>query len=247
MIVENRIKIQIKGVRDGLLVTLGEGDWPEIETALLQHIDERASFFQGARVALEVGNHILHAAELGTLRDKLSDKGVALWAVLSNSPTTEQTAQILGMATQLSAPRPERRIKTLDTELTGDEAMLIQRTLRSGFKVSFAGHVVVIGDVNPGAEIIAGGSVIVWGKVKGMVHAGAEGDQTATVCALELSPTQLRISEFIAVTPRRKGKLQPEMAKIVDGQVIAEAWDYKKREENDSDNSNHNIRKGWRR
>ncbi len=86
----------------------------------------------------------------------------------------------------------------------------------------------MIGDVNPGAEIIARGDVVVWGRLRGMVHAGAEGDESAVVCALDLSPTQLRIAGQIAVTPKRRGKPQPEMARISNGQVVAEPWDPKR-------------------
>ncbi len=229
IVLENRIKVQIKGIRDGLLITLGDGDWPELQEALMKHIDERVNFFKGARIALDVGNQILHAVEMGSLRDQLSDHNVNLWAVLSNSPTTVQSAQNMGLATRLSTPRAERKVKSLETALSGDEAVLVQRTLRSGFKISFQGHVVVIGDVNPGAEIIAGGNIVVWGKLRGMVHAGAEGNEKAIVCALDLAPTQLRISEYISTAPKRKGKSQPEIASIKEGQVIAEPWNHGER------------------
>lgn len=220
--------IQIKGIREGLLVTLGEGDWPELQEALFKQIQDQTSFFQGARLAIDVGNQILHAAEMGGLRDRLSERGISLWAVIGNSPTTSQTAQMLGLATRLNAPRPERMIRSLDTNLSsGESAILVQRTLRSGFKLTHSGHVVVIGDVNPGAEIIAGGSVVVWGRLSGVVHAGSEGNAKAVVCALDLNPTQLRIADKIAIPPQRKGKTQPEMARIQEGQVVAEFWNVK--------------------
>ena len=85
-----------------------------------------------------------------------------------------------------------------------------------------SGPVVVIGDVNPGAEIVSAGDVVVWGRLRGMVHAGANGDENAVVCALDLSPTQLRIAGKIALTPKRRGKPQPEIARLQDGQVVAE-------------------------
>jgi len=229
MILDSQINVQIKGIRDGLLITLGDGSWPELQAALLKHIDERSNFFKGARVALDVGNQILHAVEMGGLRDQLSDRGVNLWAVLSNSPTTVQSAQNMGLATRLSAPKPDRKVRSMETALSGDEAVLVQRTLRSGFKISYQGHVVVIGDVNPGAEIIAGGNVVVWGKLRGMVHAGAEGNENAIVCALDLAPTQLRISDYISTAPKRKGKSQPEIASVKEGQVVAEVWSHGER------------------
>jgi septum site-determining protein MinC len=220
--------MQIKGIKDGLLITLGEGPWSELEAALLAHVEEKAAFFQGARVALDVGNHILRAAELGALRDRLSSKGISLWAVMGNSPVTEQTAQVLGLATRISTPRPERSIRSLDTNLEGEGAILVQRTLRSGFKVSTRGHVIVLGDVNPGAEVIAGGSVVVWGRLRGVVHAGADGDEKAVVCALDMAPTQLRIAGFVTAPPVRKGKPEPETAHVKDGVVLIEPWNAKK-------------------
>lgn len=224
-------KVTIKGIREGLLITLGEGSWPDVQQTLLDHIDEQGEFYRGARLALDVGNHILKATDLAQLRNLISERQLSLWAVLSNSPTTEQTAQTLGLATRLSKPRPELTAAKLETTVTdGEAAMLVRRTLRSGYRLQYEGHVIVIGDVNPGAEIIARGDVIVWGRLRGMVHAGSQGNTQALVCALELSPTQLRIAGQIAANPpllRRKG--QPEMAQIVNGHVITEPWNPKKK------------------
>jgi len=137
---------------------------------------------------------------------------------------------MMGIGTRISTPRPERAIRTLDTNLTsGESAILVQRTLRSGFKISYQGHVIVMGDVNPGAEIIAGGNVMVWGRLRGVVHAGAEGNEKAVVCALDMEPTQLRIGSLIAVTPKKTGKHQPEIASVQNGQVVAESWNTRER------------------
>lgn len=221
--------IQIKGIREGLLVSVGDGNWENLQSILMEKIDEKEKFFQGARLALEIGPRTLHAAELGTLRDRLANKNIVLWAVLSSSPITEMTSQDLGLATRISVPKPERVIKTTDSSVAGDEAIFVKKTIRSGFKVVSNGHIIVFGDVNPGAEIIAGGSVIIWGKCQGVVHAGSDGNEDATVCALDLNPTQLRIASVIAITPKRKGKPQPEVAKIISGQVVAETWNPKAR------------------
>lgn len=224
MVAEKRQLVNIKGIKDGLLITLGEGEWKELEQALLQTIEERAGFLKGARVALDVGPHVMHVRELSSLRFVLSDKEITLWAVLSSSAATEQTAQVLGLATRISTPKPDRTIRSLDTNLPGESATFIQRTIRSGFKISNPGHVVVIGDVNPGAEIYAGGSVVVWGRLKGMVHAGMEGDEKAVICALELEPTTLRIAGYTFAFTKKKGKAEPEIVYVQDGRVVADAW-----------------------
>ena len=221
---EQNAKVKIKGIREGLLITVRDDDWPDAKAALEEQIKEQSEFLKGGRLILDVGNHNIRAAELGQLRDMLTDDGLALWAVLSNSEITQQNAQMLGLATRINKPLPERTTHTIETALTGEEAVLVRRTLRSGFSIKNFGHVVVIGDVNPGCEIVAGGDIVVWGHLRGMVHAGAEGNQDAVVCAMDLAPTQLRIADHIATTPKRRGKSQPEMARIIDGQVVAVPW-----------------------
>jgi septum site-determining protein MinC len=187
-------------------------------------IEERAAFLQGAKVALDVGNHILRAVDVGALRDHFSEKGIGLWAILSNSPVTEKNAQAMGLATRIHTPRPERSIRPLDTNLPGESAILVQRTVRSGFKISNNGHVIIVGDVNPGGEIYAGGSVVVWGRLKGTAHAGMNGDEKAVVCALEMEPMQLRIAGYTLNLPQRHSKSEPEMIYIQDGRVVTEPW-----------------------
>jgi len=222
--------MQIKGIREGLLISLGEGPWEDLQQTLLDHLDQQGDFLRGARLALDVGNQELKAVDLGKLRQEISEREISLWALLSNSPITEQTAQTFGLATRLTTQKSE--VSTVLNDMVsndGDEAVLIRRTLRSGFSLQFPGHVVVIGDVNPGAEIIAGGNIVIWGRLKGTVHAGAEGDPHAVVCALDLSPTQLRIADKIALTPKRRGKPSPEIASVLNDQVVAEQW-YPKRD-----------------
>jgi septum site-determining protein MinC len=85
--------------------------------------------------------------------------------------------------------------------------------------------VVVFGDVNPGAEIIAEGNVIIWGRLRGMVHAGAKGNRNAVICALDLSPTQLRIAEEVSAVLKPREDPAPEIARInKDGKLQAEFW-----------------------
>lgn len=217
-------KVEIKGIREGLLVSLGEGEWKEVELALIEEIDKQADFLHGAKLILDVDQHVISASEMGKLRDKFLERGLSLWAVLSQSASTEQTAQTLGFATRIHHAEPEEFQEAASTDLAGQEAVFVKRTLRSGFNLTHPGDVTVLGDVNPGAQIIAGGDVVVWGRLRGMVHAGAEGDEEAVVCAMDLSPTQLRIAGHIAIPPQERGEAQPEKAFVRDGQVVAEAW-----------------------
>lgn len=108
----------------------------------------------------------------------------------------------------------------------GDETLLIERTVRSGQSISYPGHVVVMGDVNPGAEIVAGGHILVFGSLRGVAHAGALGDSKAIVAALRLCPTQLRIAGYITRSPdgEEVKPHQPEVASISEGAIVIERY-----------------------
>lgn len=95
-------------------------------------------------------------------------------------------------------------------------------TLRGGQALHHAGNIVVIGDVNPGAELIATGDIAVFGALRGVAHAGAQGDAEARVHAIELAPTQLRISTFIAADAgdRKQTPIQPETARVQNDRIV---------------------------
>lgn len=107
----------------------------------------------------------------------------------------------------------------------GQPAVLyLRQTLRSGQAVSHKGHLVIVGDVNPGAEVIAEGDITVWGALRGMAHAGTNGNTQAEIRALRLQPIQIRIAHAIARAPDRprssgSGHKGPETARIVNGQI----------------------------
>jgi len=111
-------------------------------------------------------------------------------------------------------------------EMVDDNTVLIQRTLRSGQKIHYDGNVVIIGDVNPGAEVVATGNIIVMGAVRGVVHAGAGGNEKAMVLAFRLEPTQLRIAGHITRPPDGQDLKpeQPEIARIKNGVVTIEIY-----------------------
>lgn len=215
--------IQIKGIREGLMVSFGDDDWDTLTSALINQIKERPTFYQSARIVLDAGSHVLGENELVALRDTLSEHGITLWAVLSISSTTEQTAQNMGLATRISKPKSMAVVEPAD-RISEEKALWIQHTLRSGTRIEFLGNVIVYGDVNPGAEIMAGGSVLVWGRLRGLVHAGVNGNEDAVVGALEFSPMQLRIAGKIAVSPKKNSKGRLEIARLKDGNLIAEPW-----------------------
>jgi septum site-determining protein MinC len=108
-----------------------------------------------------------------------------------------------------------------------DPTLLVRRTLRSGQRVRYFGNVVVLGDVNPGAEITAGGDIIVMGWLRGLAHAGAGGNDRAMVSAFRLNPTQLRIGQYIGRAPDQGEAVLPnipEFAEVRDGHLVIDRW-----------------------
>ncbi len=217
-------KIHVKGIQDSLLISLPDGEWDDLMSSMLTQIDQQMDFYKGARVAIDVGSQILKARELGTLRDKISDRGLNLWAIISQSPTTETTAQTLGLATRISKPEPPKTSPRVREGSHEEDALFIRRTLRSGNSIQSESHVTLLGDLNPGAEIVSYGNIIVWGKLRGTVHAGANGNQSAVICALDISATQLRIADLISVSTGNQAKPVPEIAYIEDDSIVIKPW-----------------------
>lgn len=111
--------------------------------------------------------------------------------------------------------------------LTNKPTLLYEKSLRSGQNINFDGNVVILGDVNPGAEIVAGGHILVMGALRGVVHAGAAGDEDATVTALIFAPTQVRIASHITRPPDGGEDLSgkpPEIARIRRDNVVIEDY-----------------------
>ncbi len=88
-------------------------------------------------------------------------------------------------------------IKTYRKKINVSETKYHKGALRSGQKIEFGGSVVVIGDANDGSEIIAGDNIVVVGTLRGLAHAGAEGNKDATIAASSIETLQLRIANVI--------------------------------------------------
>jgi len=113
----------------------------------------------------------------------------------------------------------------------GAQTVIVPHSLRAGFRGEYKGSVVILGDVNPGAEVIAGGDVIVMGALRGMVHAGSGGQQDAIVWARPIASPQIRLGDAMARAPednalqsmRRIEEGHAEIARLHDGAIIIEA------------------------
>ncbi|MCP4360394.1 MAG: septum site-determining protein MinC [Chloroflexi bacterium] len=234
--IEQAQQLQVKGIREGLLVTTTtEGSFEVMYAQLQDELERKGSFFQGSRVALQVGSRPLTKAQILQLHRLFVEHELELWAILSDDAQTRTITRDLDLAIRLAGsntdldgnmliPQPQAAANGEENS-NGRDVLLLKETLRSGRSLYHKGDIVIIGDVNPGAEIMAGGDVIVWGRLRGLVHAGALGDDAAVIRALDLQPTQLRIADQIAISPHELGRTPtPEQAAIKNGQIIAERW-----------------------
>ena len=99
------------------------------------------------------------------------------------------------------------------------QTLFLTTTVRNGQRVESDGNIVVVGDVNPGAELIARENIVVFGKLLGLAHAGAEGDETAFVVANKLKAKQVRIANKIIVLDDVRRAAKAEMASISNGKI----------------------------
>ncbi len=213
--------ITLKSNGDGLVITLSDGPWSKVLAELAAELERPrvVELFRGQRVRIETGERALTPLQVEELAWVLELHDMKFeWG------TNAMQAHLPGMEhppLQLGA--------TIQNVAVWDDAALCPRTLRSGQVIRYAGHVVVIGDVNPGAEIVAAGDVVIWGKLRGVVHAGASGNDSAVVYALGLSSSQVRIGNFIARAPDEISTTRhgPEVARVRDGRIVIEAWNLK--------------------
>lgn len=122
------------------------------------------------------------------------------------------------------------KIHLISKNFFNAKSIFVSHTLRSGQRVECEGDVVVLGDVNDGAEVIAGGSIAVMGSLRGLVHAGATGRSDVVVAANALKPKQLRISGKIAIFPDDKHPEVPEIAEYKQGSIVIRPLKPQKRE-----------------
>ncbi len=146
--------------------------------------------------------------EIKRLKSILENSGLRLICLNSDLPETLVSASALGIQTHLNITNTinssmQNTPKTIN-ERNSQKIFFQKGTLRSGETLEVQGDVLLLGDVNPGAHISASGHVMVWGRLRGVAHAGKEGNKQATITALQLRPLQLRISEVIARGPEEK-------------------------------------------
>lgn len=211
--------ITVKGTRNGLVFYFNTkvGSFKEIHDTLMSKFQEANGFFNHAKFIINEEND-LDEDQIRIIEEILLNHGMTQGQIDKKaSPKKFPAPSISGYA---------------ETEVFNavNDAVLISRSLRSGQKIYVNGHAVIRGDVNPGAQVIATGSIIVMGTFRGIAHAGVQGDDKAFVMACKLRPTQIAIADKLTRAPEMKEeKVYPEIAFIADNQIIVEPYQTSKR------------------
>ncbi len=224
--------VVLKLYKDGMIVYLNEElPFADIKEAVADKFRKSESFFQGIEPHVGFRGIALTDAQYAEIIDELSrilGCKVTLWE--KPDALKETTAEkVVRQSASLSAEKILSRGFKID--INDEKTKFYCKTVRSGQQLESDGHIVIIGDVNPGAELTAAGNIAVMGTVKGTVHAGAKGNREAIVVALNLSPTQLRIADIITRAPDGdvNRAIVPEIAYIKDGSIFIEDFLQKKK------------------
>ncbi len=229
MVLAAKQDVVFKGVRDGLHITLNDNQELEIlKEKLKERLLQAECFFQSSDVILDVGTRQLSIDEVLDIQHILAfPSGLRLkklvhgdyQAVTAKEQPHKKPAEPVVLPPKVLEARP---VNHFDGSV--QETLLHRGTLRSGQRIDHDGNVVVIGDVNPGAEIRATGDIAVMGALRGLAHAGANGNVEVSVIAFRLAPTQLRIADTIGRPPENSDSSakEPEVARLKDGMIIVE-------------------------
>jgi septum site-determining protein MinC len=230
--------INLKGRADGLVLEVGKGSWAEILGALADKLDTSGTFFRHGKVVVDLGPRPVLEEELRQLVQMLTRHEMRVTLLRTTSERSLQTALAMAISATLETAEGVPVVDAMPAESNlGSSYFVYRGYLRSGHKLFRKETILVIGDVNPGAEVISHGDVLVWGRLRGIVHAGAAGNHRAIVAALDLDPTQLRIASTLAVGAdatvgvsgkwlwKRSKNKRPEIARLSNREIAVEEWD----------------------
>ena len=198
--------VKLKGIKDGIMIVFSNADFEAIYEETLQKVNEVMEFFHCG------SNRIVFAGATLNEADRVKLEKALLDMIESEVSIEYETEDFQEFVEQTVGAR--------------DQSVFHYGTLRSGQALKSLGNLIVVGDVNPGAELVAVGNIIVMGILRGIVHAGCNGDRTAVVCASKMLPTQIRIADIITRTP--DGDVNagwiPEMAYVKDSNIYIDNY-----------------------
>lgn len=230
-----KLQIRLKhedGVVKLILPTEAEtpksASWNDLWEQLQQRLQGSKRFWQPlTAVHLIAQDRLLDARQLQAVAAALNEVSLQLQLVETNRRQTAVAAATAGYS--INQPSAIAPLTAPAQTATSAEPMYLQMTVRSGMDIRHEGSVIIMGDVNPGGEIFAAGDIIVWGRLRGIAHAGYPNNPQCLIMALQMEPTQLRIADRVARAPETPPpQFDPEIAYVTpQGIRIARASEIK--------------------
>lgn len=237
--VPNRnIQVQFKTEAERLVIILpkesqisiNEYSWSEIWQQLKQRLNGGDRLrVANTSVHLVAGDRLLDARQLQELAESLKEVELILKSVATSRRQTAVAAVTAGYSVEQLQLQPKISFSEEKNVVTPSaEPLYMEMTIRSGVEIRHPGTVIILGDVNPGGIVVADGDILVWGRLRGVAHAGVSGNSECLIMALQMEPTQLRIADAVARAPEKAPtQLHPEVAYVTSGAIhIAKAADF---------------------
>jgi septum site-determining protein MinC len=200
--------VQVKADRKGfILVPDPAATFDSIVAYLQQRLSKSQDFFNKTNMVLDLRSRPLSTEEIASLYNVLYEKAKVKLVEIRLSDDLSFVVE--------GEVRKRIVTKTTGPQKENDVPVIVRNTCRSGVRIVSPSDCVVLGDVNPGAEIIAARDVVVFGTLRGIAHAGAGGDRLSRIWALSIEPSQIRIADLVAVPPRG-GKPTPKRFEVAE-------------------------------
>ncbi len=177
----------------------------EIEECLKEKIPELKKLYQDEKTPIFVTGKVLKNAEMDKIREIIR-KDIEV-QIEFDSP------EVLG----LHGIR-----KAFSEEIKSSETKFHRGSLRSGMKLEYEGSIVVIGDVNAGAEIVAGENIAILGNLRGVAHAGAKGNKKAMISAMKIESPQIRIANIVKELEKEDEEQIKTYAYVQENEIVLE-------------------------
>ncbi|MCJ8279869.1 MAG: septum site-determining protein MinC [Rivularia sp. ALOHA_DT_140] len=207
-----KIQVEITSEKERLVLTLptvseasvSEYTWSEIwQQMKLRLLAQKRFFSSKINVHLVVHDRLLDSRQLQDIAETLSEMSLQLKSVATSRRQTAIAAAGAGYSVEQLQPKKAFSFESSSTTLPPAEPLYLETTVRSGIEIRHRGSVIILGDVNPGGIVVADGDILIWGRLRGVAHAGAQGNSECTIMALQMEPTQLRIANALARAPEK--------------------------------------------
>ncbi|MDR3596946.1 septum site-determining protein MinC [Clostridium sp.] len=212
----NNDGILIKGNKEGINTTIHMDrfdSFKDMLSVLVKKLSKGKHFYKDTTLVLRMDLKSINKKEVEILKETLLTEIELKDIVLEDMEKEMELEQV-----------NKKEIKVFSGVYEG-KTKFIRKTVRGGECINYQGNIVIIGDINSGAEVYATGNVIVLGRIRGKVNAGSNGNTKAVIAAFLLQPELLRIANIIAMSPDDVEKPRyPELAKIKDGLIIVEPY-----------------------